>query len=80
MPKLILPRKIRKRDGSIVAFEKEKIRYAIERAAFEVLQDRLKSITVSETVTHRSSRRKPPLSQSEPRTSRPSRTSSSRAS
>ena len=51
MPKLILPRKIRKRDGSVVPFEKEKIRYAIERAAFEVLQDRLKSITVSETVT-----------------------------
>jgi len=51
MPKPILPRKIRKRDGSVVPFEKEKIRYAIERAAFEVLQDRLKSITVSETVT-----------------------------
>ena len=51
MPKLILPRKIRKRDGSVVPFEKEKIRYAVERAAFEVLQDRLKSITVSETVT-----------------------------
>ena len=51
MPKLILPRKIRKRDGSVVPFEKEKIRYAVERAAFEVLQDRLKSITVSEAVT-----------------------------
>ena len=51
MPKLILPRKIRKRDGSVAPFEKEKIRYAIERAAFEVLQDRLKSITVSEMVT-----------------------------
>ena len=51
MPKLILPRKIRKRDGSVVPFEKEKIRYAVERAAFEVLQDRLRSITVSEAVT-----------------------------
>jgi ribonucleoside-diphosphate reductase alpha chain len=51
MPKLILPRKVRKRDGSVVPFEKEKIRYAVERAAFEVLQDRLKSITVSEAVT-----------------------------
>jgi ribonucleoside-diphosphate reductase alpha chain len=51
MPKLILPRKIRKRDGSVVSFEKEKIRYAVERAAFEVLQDRLRSITVSEAVT-----------------------------
>src|SRR5512147_2658789 len=51
MPKLTLPRKIRKRDGSVVPFEKEKIRYAIERAAFEVLQDRLRSITVSDVVT-----------------------------
>ncbi|OPY05639.1 MAG: Ribonucleoside-diphosphate reductase NrdZ [Syntrophaceae bacterium PtaB.Bin038] len=51
MPKLILPRKIRKRDGSVVPFEKEKIRYAVERAAFEVLQDRLRSIAVSEAVT-----------------------------
>ena len=51
MPKLTLPRKIRKRDGSIVPFEKEKIRYAVERAAFEVLQDRLRSIAVSEAVT-----------------------------
>ena len=51
MPKLVLPRKIRKRDGSVVPFEKEKIRYAVERAAFEVLQDRLRSIAVSETVT-----------------------------
>jgi len=51
MPKLVLPRKIRKRDGSVVPFEKEKIRYAVERAAFEVLQDRLRSITVSEAVT-----------------------------
>jgi len=51
MPKLTLPRKIRKRDGSVVPFEKEKIRYAVERAAFEVLQDRLKSIAVSEAVT-----------------------------
>lgn len=51
MPKLVLPRKIRKRDGSIVPFEKEKIRYAVERAAFEVLQDRLRSIAVSEAVT-----------------------------
>lgn len=51
MPKLTLPRKIRKRDGTVVPFEKEKIRYAIERAAFEVLQDRLRSIAVAETVT-----------------------------
>ncbi|MBK7552230.1 MAG: adenosylcobalamin-dependent ribonucleoside-diphosphate reductase [Syntrophaceae bacterium] len=51
MPKLILPRRIRKRDGSVVPFEKEKIRYAVERAAFEVLQDRLRSITVSDVVT-----------------------------
>jgi len=51
MPKLTLPRKIKKRDGTVVPFEKEKIRYAVERAAFEVLQDRLRSIAVSETVT-----------------------------
>ena len=31
MPKLVLPRKIKKRDGSVVPFEKEKIRYAVER-------------------------------------------------
>ncbi len=34
------PQRVRKRDGSVVRFEREKIRNAIFRAAFEVLQEK----------------------------------------
>ena len=51
MSKITLPKKVKKRDGSIVKFNKGKIERAIERAAFEVLQDKTKSRTVSDVVT-----------------------------
>lgn len=46
-----LPRNVKKRDGSIVAFNEDKIRYAIERAAFEVRQDKKAAATVAAQVT-----------------------------
>ena len=46
-----LPRNVKKRDGSIVAFNEEKIRYAIERAAFEVRQDKKAAAAVAAQVT-----------------------------
>ncbi len=51
MDKRRLPRRIKKRDGSFVAFDKEKIQRAIERAAFEVLRNRTKSARISALVT-----------------------------
>lgn len=51
MSKITLPKKVKKRDGSIVKFNKGKIERAIERAAFEVLQDKTKSRTISDVVT-----------------------------
>ena len=45
-----LPKQVRKRDGSLVKFNKAKIQYAIERAAFEVLQDRTESVSISNRV------------------------------
>lgn len=51
MNKTILPKKVKKRDGSIVEFDKEKIERAIQRAAFEVLQDKTKAHSVSDRVT-----------------------------
>ncbi len=53
MSRSAFPTTVRKRDGSVVPFEKEKIRFAVERAAYEVLQDGLKAIAVSEDVTDR---------------------------
>jgi ribonucleoside-diphosphate reductase alpha chain len=46
-----LPRTVKKRDGSIVPFNEEKIRYAVERAAFEVRQDRKAAVAVAAQVT-----------------------------
>jgi ribonucleoside-diphosphate reductase alpha chain len=51
MAKRIEPRTVRKRDGSVVPFNKEKVRYAIERAAFEVLQDKTRSAPIAASVT-----------------------------
>ena len=46
-----LPKKIKKRDGSIVKFHKQKIECVIESAAFEVLKDEIKSRNISHIVT-----------------------------
>jgi ribonucleoside-diphosphate reductase alpha chain len=46
-----LPRSVRKRDGSVVRFNEEKIRYAVERAAFEVQQNKKAAATVAAQTT-----------------------------
>jgi ribonucleoside-diphosphate reductase alpha chain len=46
-----LPKQVQKRDGSLVKFNKTKIQYAIERAAFEVLQNRAEAVSISGRVT-----------------------------
>jgi len=48
-----LPGKIRKRDGSVVPFDRKKIERAIQRAANEILQDEPRSIRIASTVTER---------------------------
>ncbi|RKY42597.1 MAG: adenosylcobalamin-dependent ribonucleoside-diphosphate reductase [Candidatus Makaraimicrobium thalassicum] len=50
MGKSILPKKVKKRDGTIVRFNKRKIERAIEKAAFEVLQDKAVACDVSQAV------------------------------
>ncbi len=45
------PQKVRKRDGSVVRFEREKIRNAIFRAAFEVLQEKNQAEAVAGKLT-----------------------------
>ena len=44
-------RQIKKRDGSIVPFDRRKIERAIERAGFEVLQDEPRSIRIGSAAT-----------------------------
>lgn len=51
MKRIILPRKVRKRDGSIVPFDRGKIENAVFRAALEVLQVKSRAEFVSRTVT-----------------------------
>jgi ribonucleoside-diphosphate reductase alpha chain len=51
MTKITFPNKVRKRDGLIVRFNKEKIVKAIEKAAFEVLKKKTTARAVSQTVT-----------------------------
>jgi len=51
MKKIIPPRKVKKRDGSIVRFDREKIENAILRAALEVLQNKSRAAFVSGIVT-----------------------------
>jgi ribonucleoside-diphosphate reductase alpha chain len=46
-----VPEKVRKRDGSIVAFDASKIERAIERAALEVLHDESRASIVARRVT-----------------------------
>jgi len=51
MRKIIFPEKVKKRDGSIVKFDRGKIYRAIEGAAFEVLDNKQKASAISERVT-----------------------------
>ena len=51
MAKTTTPRQIKKRDGSVVPFNREKIERAIQRAAHEVLQNEAGSIKVGASVT-----------------------------
>jgi ribonucleoside-diphosphate reductase alpha chain len=52
MHRIDLPKKVKKRDGSIVPFVKGKIEIAIGKAALEVLHSKAKGRAVSERVTH----------------------------
>jgi ribonucleoside-diphosphate reductase alpha chain len=52
MQKITLPKKVKKRDGSVVGFDRGRIERAIKRAAFEVLQDKERAVTVAKRVTH----------------------------
>ena len=53
MTRSSLPKKARKRDGSVVAFDGSKIENAIYRAALEVTEDKDKSLSIGETVSRR---------------------------
>jgi len=46
-----IPQKVQKRDGSLVQFDKGRIEQAIEKAAFEILQNQAESKTISTRVT-----------------------------
>ncbi len=49
----VFPTRVRKRDGSVVRFEKAKIHRAVERAAFEILRERAAAKAVAAGVTPR---------------------------
>ncbi len=51
MNNVVLQKQVKKRDGSVVVFDKRKINHAIERAAFEVLQDKAKASDIAVAVT-----------------------------
>jgi ribonucleoside-diphosphate reductase alpha chain len=51
MAKIILPRQIKKRDGSVVLFDRGKIEGAIQRAAYALLRDEARSIKIGSSVT-----------------------------
>ncbi|MFQ5952081.1 MAG: adenosylcobalamin-dependent ribonucleoside-diphosphate reductase [Candidatus Omnitrophota bacterium] len=51
MARAASPKKVKKRDNSVVKFNKEKISRAIGRAAFEVLQNKAKSRAIASAVT-----------------------------
>ena len=51
MAKATMPRQIKKRDGSVVPFDRRKIERAVQRAAYEVLQDEAGSTRVGASVT-----------------------------
>ena len=51
MDNMVMPKKVQKRDGPVVKFDGEKIRYAIFRAALEVLKDKTKAGTIATRLT-----------------------------
>ena len=51
MDNMVMPKKVQKRDGPVVKFDGEKIRYAIFRAALEVLKDKTKAGTIAARLT-----------------------------
>ena len=51
MPKITVPAKVKKRDGSIVRFDRSKIQNAVQRAALEVLGERRKAQSIACRVT-----------------------------
>ena len=52
LAKLTLPRRIRKRDGAVVPFDRRKIERAIQKAADEVLRDKARSNQIGSSVTN----------------------------
>jgi ribonucleoside-diphosphate reductase alpha chain len=53
MDRTVLPKQIRKRDGSLAPFKSEKIEQAIQGAANEILQDKDRAALVAQGVTGR---------------------------
>jgi ribonucleoside-diphosphate reductase alpha chain len=51
MPKITVPAKVKKRDGSIVRFDRSKIQNAVQRAALEVLGEKRKAQSIARRVT-----------------------------
>jgi len=51
MPKITVPAKVKKRDGSIVRFDQSKIQNAVQRAAVEVLGEKRKAQSIARRVT-----------------------------
>jgi len=51
MAKVSFPKKVRKRDGSIVKFERNKIERAIEKAACQILPEKAKASIVAKRIT-----------------------------
>ncbi len=51
MAKVTLPRQIKKRDGSVVSFDRGKIEGAIQRAVYAVLRDEARSIKIGSSAT-----------------------------
>jgi ribonucleoside-diphosphate reductase alpha chain len=51
MAKITPLRRIKKRDGSVAPFDRRKIERAVQRAAYEVLRDEVRSIKIGSSVT-----------------------------
>ncbi len=51
MAKITVPAKVKKRDGSIVRFDRSKIQNAVQRAALEVLGEKRKAQSIARRVT-----------------------------
>ena len=57
MHRVLLPKKVKKRDGSIVRFDAKMIERAIEKAALEVFKDKAKARIISRRVADIANRR-----------------------